>query len=127
LRYGGHHPGSITDDTEQTILVAESLLDVGYLDPEDIARRLVLWLPHGTGKGTATVHAVERLGQGVPWYLAGEDSAGNGAACARHRSDFGGWETRATCGVTRRCYRCPPTAIRRGWRVRWPSRQPSPI
>ncbi len=80
LRYGGHHPGSITDDTEQTILAAESLLDVGYLDPEDIARRLALWLPHGTGKGTATVHAVERLGQGVPWYLAGEDSAGNGAA-----------------------------------------------
>ncbi len=80
LRYGGHLPGSITDDTEQTILVAESLLDVGYLDPEDIARRLVLWLPRGTGKGTATVHAVLRLGEKVPWYLAGEDSAGNGAA-----------------------------------------------
>ena len=80
LAYGGHHLGSITDDTDQTMIVGESLLAVGWLDPEDIARRLVAWLPHGTGKGTATVHAVVRLQEGVPWYAAGEDSAGNGAA-----------------------------------------------
>jgi ADP-ribosylglycohydrolase len=80
LRFAGRHPGGITDDTEQTILVAESLLARGGVDAEDIAARLVAWLPHGTGKGSATKCAVRRLAEGVPWYLAGEDSAGNGAA-----------------------------------------------
>ena len=72
--------GTITDDTQLTIVVAECLLTNGWLDPEDLARRLVVWLPDGRGKGVATTQAVQRLTAGIPWYLAGEDSAGNGAA-----------------------------------------------
>lgn len=72
--------GTITDDTQLTMCVAESLAAGGPLDPEDLARRLVDWLPHGRGKGAATTAAVEALGRGVSWWRAGEPSAGNGAA-----------------------------------------------
>jgi ADP-ribosylglycohydrolase len=72
--------GTITDDTQLTTCVAECLTHNGFLDPADLARRFVDWLPRGRGKGGATTRAVERLAQGVPWYLAGEDSAANGAA-----------------------------------------------
>jgi len=78
--YRGGRVGTITDDTQLTIVVAECLLANGWLDPEDLARRLVAWLPEGRGKGEATTKAVARLKAGTPWYLAGEDSAGNGAA-----------------------------------------------
>ena len=72
--------GTVTDHTQLTICVAESLAETGWLDPKDLARRLVDWLSVGRGKGEATVAAVTRLQAGLPWYLAGEDSAGNGAA-----------------------------------------------
>lgn len=72
--------GTITDDTQMTMCVAECLLANGHLDPEDLARRFVDWLPLGRGKGAATVQAVLRLRSGVPWNQAGEESAGNGAA-----------------------------------------------
>jgi ADP-ribosylglycohydrolase len=36
--------GSITDDTEQALLVADALLaDGGHIDSEDLARRLLDW------------------------------------------------------------------------------------
>ena len=36
--------GSITDDTEQAVLVAEALIDGGgHLDPAEFAERLVVW------------------------------------------------------------------------------------
>jgi ADP-ribosylglycohydrolase len=72
--------GTITDDTQLTMCVAECLICHGRIDPEELARRFVTWLPEGRGKGRTTVAAVERLRHGIPWYLAGEDSAGNGAA-----------------------------------------------
>lgn len=72
--------GTITDDTLMTMCVAECLTANGFLDPEDLARRFVAWLPIGRGKGKSTTAAVTRLREGVPWYLSGEDSAGNGAA-----------------------------------------------
>lgn len=71
--------GTITDDTQHTMLVAQCLLANGRLDPEDLGWRLVAWLPYGRGKGKATVAAVKRLRAGVPWYRAGQASAGNGA------------------------------------------------
>jgi ADP-ribosylglycohydrolase len=72
--------GTVTDETQLTMLVAESLLGAGRLDPEDLARLLVDWLPIGRGKRTATETAMLRLREGVPWYLAGDESAGSGAA-----------------------------------------------
>lgn len=72
--------GTYTDDTQLTLLVAEVYRDAGEFDPEAFARGLVDWLPNGRGVGTATFKAVRRLTSDVPWYLSGEDNAGNGSA-----------------------------------------------
>lgn len=72
--------GTVTDDTQLTMLVADSLLACGRIDPADIAARLVEWLPAGRGIGTATRAAVDRLAAGVAWEKASEASDGNGAA-----------------------------------------------
>jgi ADP-ribosylglycohydrolase len=72
--------GTVTDETQLTMLVAESLLNAGRLDPEDLASRLVDWLPMGRGQRTGTETAVLRLREGVPWYLAGDELGGSGAA-----------------------------------------------
>lgn len=72
--------GTITDDTQLTMVVADSLIQKGCFDPADLANRLVEWLPHGRGKGRATTGAVLRLTSGTPWHEAGTPSAGNGAA-----------------------------------------------
>ena len=40
----GMPAGSITDDTEQALLLAHALIDgAGVIDPEDFARRLAAW------------------------------------------------------------------------------------
>lgn len=73
--------GTVTDDTQLTVCVAECLVSHnGQLDPEDLARRFVAWLPVGRGKGSTCAEAVDALTRGVPWYEAGVRSAGNGAA-----------------------------------------------
>jgi len=73
--------GTITDDTQMSMCVAETLVAHGRLDPEDLARRFVDWLPVGRAKGrTCTTAVMMRLTEGVPWHEAGEPSAGNGAA-----------------------------------------------
>lgn len=71
--------GTITDDTQLTMCVAESIIEHGRVNPEDFATRLADWLPIGRGKGAATVNAVNRLATGHAWYESGEKSAGNGA------------------------------------------------
>jgi ADP-ribosylglycohydrolase len=73
--------GTITDDTQMTMCVAESLIaSGGRLDPHDLARRFLDWLPVGRGVGQTCVEAVRRLERGEPWWRAGVPSAGNGAA-----------------------------------------------
>ena len=72
--------GTVTDDTQLTMCVGESLCALGRLDPEDLARRFVRWRPDARGPGAATLRAVEELARGVPGDRAGVDSAGNGAA-----------------------------------------------
>lgn len=79
LQFVGHHPGRISDDTQQTILVAEILLERGWLDPVELSTRLQDWVSWGVGKGRATVDAIRQLAAGVPWHAAGLPSAGNGA------------------------------------------------
>ena len=80
LVFTGRRRGGISDDTQLTLAVGDTLLAQGWLDPEDLARRLVEWLPVAIGPGRATIDAVLRLGRGVPWHAAGSPSAGNGAA-----------------------------------------------
>lgn len=74
--------GTITDDTQLTMCVGESLVATGgVLDPVDLARRFVAWLPVGRGKGRTCTAACRALADGVDWWeSAVHDSAGNGAA-----------------------------------------------
>ena len=72
--------GTITDDTQMTMCIAESIMAAGRVDPADIGQRFAAWLDYGRGKGGACVEACLRLRQGVPWHESGIDSAGNGAA-----------------------------------------------
>jgi ADP-ribosylglycohydrolase len=77
----GGPKGTFTDDTQMTLCVAESLLATGgRLDPGDLARRFVEWLPNGRGVGSTCREAVGALARGVAWDQAGVASAGNGAA-----------------------------------------------
>ena len=81
--YGYHSgpKGTITDDTQMTMCVAQSLLATrGRINPEDLARRFVNWLPNGRGMGHTCVAAVNHLQMGENWWTAGIASAGNGAA-----------------------------------------------
>lgn len=72
--------GTITDDTQMTMCIAESVVATGDVDPTDIGRRFADWLDYGRGKGRTCVEACLRLRRGVSWYESGIDSAGNGAA-----------------------------------------------
>lgn len=76
----GGPKGTITDDTQLTICVARSYVTRGGLEPEDLARRFVAWLPQGRGKGRTCTAAVRNLEAGTPWHESGLESAGNGAA-----------------------------------------------
>jgi ADP-ribosylglycohydrolase len=78
--WSGGPVGTFTDDTQLTLEVARCLAaNDGRIDPADLAARLVAWLPDARGAGRATRAAVRRLGD-EPWWRAGVDSAGNGAA-----------------------------------------------
>src|SRR5690606_21926448 len=79
--------GSITDDTEMALALAESLLAHRPLDPNDLARRFVDWVkadPPDVGLHTNRV--LRRIDAGASWEEAVEavmkqnpDSAGNGS------------------------------------------------
>jgi ADP-ribosylglycohydrolase len=72
--------GTITDDTQMTMCIARSIIERRGVDPADIARRFVEWLPTARGKGRACTEAVLNLRDGSDWESSGVDSAGNGAA-----------------------------------------------
>lgn len=76
----GGPKGTLTDDTELTIALAESLIERREMDPADFGRRCAAWLPVGRGKGHATTEACMNLADGMTWDEAGTPSAGNGAA-----------------------------------------------
>ncbi|AFZ73804.1 ADP-ribosylglycohydrolase family protein [Natronobacterium gregoryi] len=81
--------GTITDDTEQALCIARSLIQQQEFDPTDIADRFVAWYesdPFDIGR--MTLRALSRLDKGATWDEAGqqvwEDSpegsnAGNGS------------------------------------------------
>src|SRR5579884_322683 len=77
---GRHEPGQVTDDTQLTICVADTLTVCGYLNPDDFVHRLLCAWPGVRGRGHATTEAVHRLQKGIPWTQAGTVGDGNGAA-----------------------------------------------
>ncbi|MFI1538156.1 ADP-ribosylglycohydrolase family protein [Streptomyces anandii] len=81
---GGWEPGEATDDTQMAVLVAESLLQRGGLDPADIFARFQRWAgadPKDIGLQTEDV-----LTNGMPWdraaavhFQVNQRAAGNGS------------------------------------------------
>jgi ADP-ribosylglycohydrolase len=83
----GMPAASITDDTEQAVLVAQLLVQGrGRLDPVDFARALIDWERTMAAKGSldllgpSTKTAVQRILDGVPASEAGSTGTTNGAA-----------------------------------------------
>ncbi len=122
----GGPKGTITDDTQMTICVAECLLaNTGRLDPGDLALRFIDWLPAGRGRGHTCVEAVNRLLAGVPWHEAGIASAGNGAAMRAapvglaHLDDFNALRHDAALSaiVTHRDPMAVASAVAHAWLV----------
>ncbi len=76
--------GQVTDDTQLTVLLAESILDRGKLDVVDFSARLVSSFDDGliVGFGGNTKRAVQRLGSGIGWFESGGTSSSNGS-CMR--------------------------------------------
>ncbi len=66
-------PGEVTDDTQMTTCIAESIVATGTVNGDDIARRFVDWL-HSEPKdiGTTTRRALMYLDRGLSWQEAGE-------------------------------------------------------
>jgi ADP-ribosylglycohydrolase/sugar/nucleoside kinase (ribokinase family) len=83
----GMPAGSVTDDTEQAVLLARLLLDgQGRIDPAELARRLVAWEDDMRARGSldllgpSTKRAVELLLEGTPIDEVGRLGTTNGAA-----------------------------------------------
>ena len=79
--------GSITNDTEQVLLLAEALLaGGGHVDSEDLARRLLAWAERARERGSldllgpSTSAAVTALVADGPLDVSGRSAATNGAA-----------------------------------------------
>jgi ADP-ribosylglycohydrolase len=69
--------GQPTDDTIMAVLTLESLTEHNGLDPAALAetfRTSRIW-----GKGKTVKRVIHLLADGVPWHMAGQPSAGNGA------------------------------------------------
>ena len=86
----GFHPfrsysaGQFTDDTQQTVAIARSIVDAGRVDGAAIAAEFAKLWESGeiVGQGPVADRAVKRLIEGVPWHEAAEtdDLPLNGSA-----------------------------------------------
>ncbi|WP_311173944.1 ADP-ribosylglycohydrolase family protein [Halobellus ordinarius] len=81
--------GTITDDTDQALCIARSLVERQAFDPADIAARFVAWYDSGPFDiGRMTMRSLSRLKHGDTWHEAGQhvweqsregQNAGNGS------------------------------------------------
>ncbi len=77
--------GQYTDDTKMMLCIAESIVERGRVDAEDIARRFVDWYDGGDlrGIGHTCLESILKLKSGVGWRQSGRQgnwAAGNGTA-----------------------------------------------
>lgn len=85
----GQPAGTVTDDTDQALCIAESLVEQGEFDPTDIADRFVRWYESGPFDiGNMTRRSIRALKEGRSWDEAGRQvweaspegsNAGNGS------------------------------------------------
>jgi poly(ADP-ribose) glycohydrolase ARH3 len=78
-------PRNHTDDTDMTLALAESIVQCGEIDPEDIAKQFSLSCDLTRGYAIGTVKSVLALRAGLKWNQVArivfeEGSFGNGAA-----------------------------------------------
>lgn len=82
-RIGRRHTwpvAQVAKDTQLVLLLGASLAEAdGELDMDDVAERLVRWLPSALKPGKSTVQAIQALGDGRHWCVTGVDSNGAGA------------------------------------------------
>lgn len=80
--YGDLKAGEWTDDTEQMILLAESLIETVYFNPENFAEKLKNWFLKTKSRriGPSSTKAISNLLSGIPWQKAGVRSDTCGAA-----------------------------------------------
>jgi len=76
--YGDLKAGEWTDDTEQMILLAKSILKTVYFSPDDFAERLKTITSQRIGPTTRV--AVRNLELGIPWNMSGVESETCGSA-----------------------------------------------
>ncbi len=72
----GHPVGSWTDDTQLTLLVADSLIERRSFEVQDLAKRHVeYWKKEGDlGFGSTTRAAIKRLDSGIHWTESGKSN-----------------------------------------------------
>lgn len=81
-----HHklaPGFYSDDTQMSLMVAESLIAHDGFNPDDLSQRYVEWMTSGRarGWGRTTLAAIQNLMAGKHWSESGiVGSLGNGTA-----------------------------------------------
>lgn len=78
--YGDLKAGEWTDDTEQTLLLADSIIETTYFSPENFAEKLKKWFYTGRRIGPTSKAAIIRLLRGAKWYEAAIESDTCGAA-----------------------------------------------
>lgn len=74
-----------TDDTDMTLALAESVIQHGRIDPEDIAKQFSLFCDLTRGYAAGTITAIRALRAGLKWHRVARivfenGSFGNGAA-----------------------------------------------
>jgi len=81
-----HHkllPGQYSDDTQMSLMVAESLIENKGFNPDDLSKRYVHWITSGIarGYGRTTLAALQKIESGTHWSESGVvGSYGNGTA-----------------------------------------------
>ncbi len=83
----GLSPGQYTDDTEQTLILAESIIEAGFFDVERFTSKLALWGRCWTldpsknrGVGWTSKTAIQELLRDRPWQEAGLSTPTCGSA-----------------------------------------------
>jgi ADP-ribosyl-[dinitrogen reductase] hydrolase len=121
-------PGEVTDDTQMTLALAQSLAEHATLDMQDVAARFLEWFrSNPKDVGLTTRAALQALDRGVAWDVAGTKvngyaaghAGGNGAVmrCApvslRYRNDSAGLvqAARDTARITHADPRCQWAAV----------------
>ncbi|HNW59687.1 MAG TPA: ADP-ribosylglycohydrolase family protein [bacterium] len=84
LLHHGMAAGAVTDDTQQTLLIADSIIANGDIDPQDIAQRLIRWGEEirafdSMAVGPSSLRALHAIKSGKSIYEAGRAGDTNGA------------------------------------------------